>query len=671
MCGIAGFISRPGGLSPNSDIIKMTSLIHHRGPDDEGYVFIKSDSQTVSAGNINTPESVWKSKTDYRPMINLKSNFETYSKVAFGHTRLSILDLSPTGHQPMSYQDGRYWIVYNGEIYNYQDIRNELKEYGYDFRSRSDTEVVLAAYIHWGEKCLYKFVGMWSFAIYDKQKDFIFLARDRFGIKPFYYYFSSAKNFYFASEIKQFTVLSCWQARLNPNRVYDQLIYSWTDHTDETMFADVYQLPGGCSFTSEINDIKPDTNGKLRYKRWYQYHKDPYKGSFSEAAKVFKSLFERSVKEHLNADVPVGTALSGGLDSSAIVCEVNRLLKAQNSTSLQNTFSSCSYYPSFSEKKWMDIVINHTKVNANFVYPELNDAIELAPDILWYHDEPYQSQSSFLAYNVFNLANTRGVKVLLNGQGADEYLGGYGQFTIPRLATLTRHLKLLALLTEIRNYKTFSNQFSYQDILKNIVFHLMPEFIKRRVTNFKSSSDHVKRIIDFKKLGGEFQHPFNNIPVKYGSVPEVSEHLTFYSTLPKYLHWEDRNSMAHSVEARVPFLDHRLVEFAYNLPDDFLEKDGINKRIMREAMSGLLPEKIRNRKDKMGFTTPEEAWVKKERPDIFRAKMWISINVSNGIIKPEAIPYFDSIINGKQPFDYTYWRIILFGEWIQKFNIKI
>jgi asparagine synthase (glutamine-hydrolysing) len=166
-------------------------------------------------------------------------------------------------------------------------------------------------------------------------------------------------------------------------------------------------------------------------------------------------------------------------------------------------------------------------------------------------------------------------------------------------------------------------------------------------------------------------HPLDSIPLGYKSIPEISKHYTFYSTLPKYLRWEDRNSMAHSVEARAPFLDHRLVEFAYNLPDEFLESDGITKRILREAMTGILPEKIKNRKDKKGFITPEELWVKNENPVLFRQKISEAIDMTGGIIKPEALIYFDNIIKGKVKFDYTYWRLIIFNEWVQKFHIKM
>ncbi len=235
---------------------------------------------------------------------------------------------------------------------------------------------------------------------------------------------------------------------------------------------------------------------------------------------------------------------------------------------------------------------------------------------------------------------------------------------------MVKYFKLITLVTDVKNlYKI--RRISSLTLIKGIIYQLLPSLIKQGITNINSSSDHIKNIIDSNRLNIKPFHPYTIIPIKYRTVPEISEHLTFYSTLPKYLKWEDRNSMAHSVEARVPFLDHRLVEFTYNLPDDFLEKDGITKRVIREAMKGLLPAEIQTRKDKMGFITPEEQWVKKDNPDLFRKKISEAISLTNGIIKPEAITYFDDVVKGTLSFNYTYWRIIMFSEWLQKFKILI
>lgn len=668
MCGISGIINLKG--SDIQQIKNMSDIISHRGPDGEGFMTVDGDNQVSCWGGQDTPVEVWSSKFSYSPVKRIESLSIGTPKLAFGHRRLSILDLSPAGHQPMSYAKGRFWIIFNGEIYNFHDLKNSLEKLGYKFITRTDTEVVLAAYAEWGEGCLERLVGMWAFAIYDQALKEIFLARDRYGIKPLYYWFSPDKNFYFASEIKQFTVLNGWQSKMNPQRAYDHLVYSISDHTDESMFEGVYQLPSGTYFRSTLDSIVPDVTNRVNAQKWYLLKREPFKGSFDDAAEGFKKLFERSVNEHLNADVPIGTALSGGLDSSSIVCEVNRILRNEGKSEQQKTFSSCSLDERFDEKKWMDIIVGHTRVDARFIYPTLNEVIEQTQGILWHHDEPYQSQSPFLAYNVFKLAHATGVKVLLNGQGADEYLGGYSQFTSARYANMVKKLKIMPLIDDIISVKKIK-PVSYMNLIKGIAFSLLPPYITRSLTSVRSSSDHIKKIINNKRFRIQLNHPFESIPVMYRTLPEISRHLTFYSTLPKYLRWEDRNSMAHSVEARVPFLDHRLVEFTYNLPDDFLEKDGINKRIMREALIDLLPDKIKNRKDKMGYITPEELWVKKENPAFFRQKIAEAITITDGIIKPEVLTYFDNVVNGSLPFDYTYWRIILFSEWIKKYQVNI
>ncbi|HBE42681.1 MAG TPA: asparagine synthase (glutamine-hydrolyzing) [Bacteroidales bacterium] len=668
MCGISGIVS-PGNFDAE-EIILMNSAIRHRGPDDEGFLLLDAQRNLHIAGGKDTPSGSWGSKFAYSPGERIQDLTNEKCILAIGHRRLSILDLSDAGHQPMSSSDGRYWIAFNGEIYNYLDIKNELRRTGHHFITRTDTEVILAAYAEWGEKCLEKLAGMWAFAIYDTILGEIFLARDRYGIKPLYYWFSPNGSFYFASEIKQFTLCKGWAARMNPERGYDYLAYSFTDHTDETMFAGVFQLPSGSCYRSAIYDLKQDINGRITNYKWYSQLRKPFTGTFSDATEVFRELFEKSVREHLSADVPVGTALSGGLDSSSIVCEVNRILRIDGKSELQKTFSSCAADERYDEKKWMDIVINHTSVDAHLIYPQLQEAIDSTPDLIWYQDEPYQSQSAFLGYSVFGLAKKNGVKVLLNGQGADEYLGGYGQFAAARYANMVRQLRISALLNDINKLRKVRN-ISKSTLSKHILYHLIPANIRKRALTLTSSADEVKKMIDIGKLNITDNHPYEIIPVKMNSIPEISEHLTFYSTLPKYLRWEDRNSMAHSVEARVPFLDHRLVEFAYSLPEDFLEKDGVTKRVMREAMGNLLPEKIKNRKDKMGFTTPEEMWVKREKPDFFKGKIAEAISVTGGIINNEALSYFDKIVVGEVPFDFTYWRLILFSEWVKKFQVKL
>lgn len=667
MCGISGIIGAKSNKINLKNLVDQNSIIRHRGPDDEGYVLIDKHRNIITAGGKDTPKEVWETNTPYKPIIEINMLDNANYILAFGHRRLSILDLSPFGHCPMAYNNGRYWITYNGEVYNYLELKTELEEKGHNFISNTDTEVILASYAEWGEKCLEKFNGMWAFAIYDSITHEVFISRDRFGIKPLYYWFSPFGDFCFGSEIKQFTQHSDWKAQLNGQRAYDYLVYSFTDHTKETMFKGVFVIPPGHYFKSNIEHIHADQQETIATIPWYKLKQKQNERNIEEAGEDFKQYFKSSVNLHLRADVLVGSALSGGLDSSAIVCEVNNLLLTQGKHEIQKTFSSCATDERFNEKKWVDIVIKHTQVDAHFVYPELKDVFKLTPEIIWYQDEPYQSQATFLGFHVFQKARQNNVKVLMNGQGADEYLGGYGQYTVARYASLLKKGKVVEFLKDINKSKPNTPI----KIFLRVLYHLFPDTLKRKFARKLGNYTQILNLFDLNKLNAKHIHPNDLIKIKQKKVKDITLYQLFHSPLPKYLRLEDRNSMAHSVEARVPFLDFRLVEYCYGLPDHYLDYQGVTKRIMRLGLKDILPEKIANRKDKKGFITPEEKWVKEEQPELFRQKIKEAIEVSKGIIKPEALIYFDKVILGKIPFDYTYWRIILFAEWIKRFEVEI
>jgi asparagine synthase (glutamine-hydrolysing) len=569
----------------------------------------------------------------------------------------------------MSYLKNRYWITYNGEVYNYKELRDDLIKLGHSFSTKSDTEVIIASYIQWGVDCLNRFNGMWAFTIYDTVLNEIFMSRDRFGIKPFYYWFSPEGCFAFASEIKQFTEVDGWSAKINPQRAYDYLVYSITDHTDECMFDGVFQIPGGYYFKANINEIKPGLNKKIPLTKWYEIEDNKFNGSFESAAAEFNRLFKDAINLHLRSDVPVGSALSGGLDSSAIVCEIDAILRSKGLQHRKKTFTSCSDFEKYDERKWVEIVGANTSIETHYVYPDCKDLFKMINSLTWQHDEPFQSLSPYLGFHVFQLAAQNGIKVLFNGQGADEYLGGYRQFAIPRYMKMFRKLQWLKLIREII-HTSKSYPLNLASLLKMMLHSLVPLFIRRKLGRRIDRYSGIKNLINKKSLRARPLHPYDEIPLKKETVPQISKHLTFFSTLPRYLKWEDRNSMANSVEARVPFLDYRLVEFCYNLPDDYLDFKGENKRILREGLKGILPEEIRCRKDKMGFSSPEEEWVKVVDPGLFRSKLKEAVEISEGIIKPEAIEYFEKIIAGELPFDFTYWRLIQFAEWMKIYILK-
>lgn len=664
MCGIAGIIN-PEGFA-HTQIREMTDVVRHRGPDDEGFVVWRSlDESPLILGGKDTSIEPFEPDLGYLPKLNVNEVKEQTSILALGHRRLSIIDLSSSGHQPMSYNNGRYWIVLNGEIYNYIELRKELEEQSYKFVSNTDTEVVLAAWQEWGPDCQNRFSGMWAFAIYDSQNQEIILSRDRFGIKPLYYWFSPKGTFYFGSEIKQFTVCDGWAAKLNKDRAYDYLIYSLTDHTEETMFQGVYHIPAGHFYKSIINNLKPDMNEKIICEKWYKPPKNKFKGSFEDAKTVFKELFTEAVARHLRADVHIGSALSGGLDSTAIVSYVNILLRQQGKEELQKTFSSCSADKRYDERIWMDEVVKYTRVDGNFIYPSGKEIFIHSERIIWHQDEPYQSQSAFLGFHVFEKAKEKNVTVLLNGQGADEYLSGYNSFKQMRLENMLRKLKFKAVKNEI-NAK--NSLYKYFKTLRLFFVMLIPEYFKKKFSGRSSNIRELKKIVKIPKYknGSIVNNRYNEVDPYL-----VSQYQLLHNPLPKYLRWEDRNSMAHSIEARVPFLDHYLVEFTNSLPLDYLDAKDETKRILINALQDILPEKIRKRKDKKGFLTPEQRWFQDDYKEEFIKMFKEYAKYSQGILDYEkALDYLLKIQKGDLKFSYNYWRLISFCIWMKVFRVK-
>lgn len=662
MCGISGIISNTS--IDNDSLLKMNQIIKHRGPDDEGFVLFNENEFQV-LGSAETAKDSWYSDELYSPKSDIQST-KFGGKVGFGHRRLSILDLSPKGHQPMCSKDERYWITYNGEVYNYIEIREELIGLGYTFYTDTDTEVILASYQEWGIDCQHRFNGMWAFAIYDRQDRTIFLSRDRFGIKPLYYWFSPTGDFFFASEIKQFTILPGWKAILNKERALDFLYYSVIDHTEETLFKGVNSLLPGHCFFNKIKHLKYYTSFKLTKNKWYNSPKAVFKGNFTEAKELFLEKFKNAIKLHLRADVPVGSALSGGLDSSSIVSYVNILLRLENKSDLQKTFSSCAVDQRYDERIWMDEVVKETKVDGHFVYPKGEDVFQLTERILWHHDEPYQSQAVFLANHIFKEASSNNVVVLLNGQGADEYMAGYGEFR------KFRHKSLLFKGEFIRLFKELKSPIAIFPYLKDAIMDLMPSSTRNWFYTFKKKGHVMDSILSDKLKNHKHSHPYLTNFYNKTSLFNISNHQIFHDPLQKYLKWEDRNSMAYSVEARVPFLEKDLVEFTRSLPVEFLDEPDMTKRILVEAMDGILPEIVRLRKDKKGFVTPEERWFKEDFFDDFIKLFTDNVKHSKGIINEDvAMSYFHDVKDGKVEFSYSYWHLILFCVWMKVFKVEV
>lgn len=669
MCGIAGLIRYPKGKL-NPDMIRlMTNSIKHRGPDDEGFLLFSRELNTaIPFGGNDTPPDVYQSGLSYAPAAaheNLVQKFSSHQiSVLLGHRRLSIIDLSPSGHQPMQLQKQAVWITYNGEIFNFIEIRRELEAAGYSFHSESDTEVILTAYQHWGSACLHKFNGMFAFIIIDLNRNQLFAARDRFGVKPLYFWESPEGFLAFASEIKQFTFLPGWHSKAHISGAFNYLSAGITDSSTTTMFDGVFQLRGG-----EYIECGLDLSKMPTPKAWYQLKKTPSVISFKEATEQFQALFKDAIRLRMRADVDIGSCLSGGLDSSAIVCMANLLLNGTGNINRQKTFSACSHIARFDERHYMDEVIKHTGVFGHFVIPSVDVLLDMTKKIVWHQDQPFGSTSIFAQYLVFDMAKKANVKVMLDGQGSDENLAGYTPFWAAHLAQLFKELRWWSLIKETYLLNTISPSMAL--FPKSIVKHFIPKRIKNYIqTNPLTSSD---RWINFHQFPND--KPSSFLMTQHSEIGHLVDQLSYdqitRTSLPALLRYEDRNSMANSIEARTPFLDYRLVEFIFNLPAHYKISKGYTKRVMREALKGILPENVRTRTDKLGFATAEEVWMCEEKPEIFKKAVAEAVEKSQGLINDHALTIAEKMLSQQIPFNWILWRIINFGHWIETFNVTI
>ena len=672
MCGIAALLNANG--VPATLLQAFTDSVRHRGPDGEGAVYFQGSALLpVIRGGPDTPLAAYDAKLPFSPQ---RGSVPSDAIVAFAHRRLAILDLSTAGHQPMCFANARYWITYNGEIYNYRELRDMLRRLGHIFTGGTDTEVILAAYAQWGSACLTRLQGMFAFVLLDRDRRTLFAARDRFGIKPLYYHVSAEGTLAFASEIKQLTVLPSWQARLNRSRAYDFLAWNMHDHTSETLFEGVFQVRGGEVIETTLDGAfaacrHPGTPLPLR--RWYTLRPRANLAGLtrSEAATEFRTRLERSVSLHLHADVAVGSCLSGGLDSSAIVCLANRTLQAAGILGNQLTFSATTNVAAYDERRYMEAVAVHTGVQAHYVCPSVDGLFRELDRVTWHQDEPFGSTSIFAQWCVFELAAAHDIKVMLDGQGADESLAGYHTYFGALFAQLLRAGHIMSLARECSAAQKIHNR-SWIWSLQQCANFLLPEMWRQPLRQHTGHTNAKPQWINTNRLGIEPHDPhLVSGASKANSVVELSIAQLTTTSVPALLRYEDRDSMAHSVEARVPFLDHDLVEFVLGLPDESKIGGGVTKRVLRESMRGILPETVRRRMDKLGFVTPEEVWMRSVRPDVFRTAMGAAITSSGGILTAHAGSMLADIISGTRRFDHSAWRIISFGRWAEVFSVKM
>ena len=653
MCGLSAIFSESG--SKGLSIRRLNGAIKHRGPDDEGFCF-SSNGENIYAYGEDTPlEAIQVFK-----LSDAAKQQDDLFGAMLGHRRLSIVDASIAGHQPMVSDCGLYSIIYNGEVYNSDDLLVELEILGYSFSSRSDTEVVLKSYIQWGSKCLEKFNGMFSFIILDHQKGSVFLARDRFGIKPLYYHYLDKTTVAFASEIKQFSTLESWKATLNRDRAFDYLNWGQTDHTSETLFEDVFQVPAGNFSEFNISSIP----ASLHFIPWYSVALKKSSLSYDQAVKKFKDIFASSVKYRLKADVPIGTCLSGGLDSSSIACTINEIIEENQS---QITFSSCSSDKRYDETEYVDSVLNHcTNIEAHKIEVNHNDFWNELSTLIYHHDEPFLSPSVYAEWCIFREVSKTKVKVTLDGHGADEVLIGYYTFFAPYLSDLLRSLRCFEYLKAVFAIRRLHG-YSLLRLIAMSVRSFLPEAFKNHVLKLLNRPTGSPEWLNKSALVG----PIPDIGMSDRDLESVSLDQLLRFSVPKQLKWCDRDSMAHSIESRIPFLDFRLVDLVYSLPADHKLKRGLSKRILRDSLSGVIPNKVKNRINKMGFVTPGERWVL-DNPEKYKAALKNAIDQAGVVLNaPECYERFSSMIDGKIPFDNSFWRIIFFGEWIKCYKVTV
>ncbi len=651
MCGIAGIFSFKGKIE-NNWIKRMTDTLIHRGPDDEGFLAVHT--QTNKLYHLIGPDS--------KVAGQRVETFDKSTNLLLGHRRLSIIDISPSGHQPMSNRDSTIWIVYNGEIYNYLELRKELETLGYDFKTNTDTEVLLAAYEQWQEKCLSRFNGMWSFVIYDRRDNVLFGARDRFGVKPFYYY-ANRGYFAFASEIKALINLPFVKREINSEAVFDYLFFGMKEHEDEGFFKNIFELQPCFAF---YYCLSTNTLRKWRYysldyaDKWETFNKE----RMNDYVDKTRELLFNAVSLRLRSDVPVGTCLSGGIDSSAIVCFINLMLEKENIKQVgevQKVFTASYDGQAIDESKWAKIVVDRTKTSWYRTFPKSNELIEDLEDLVYTQDIPFGSTSIYAQYRVMKLARENGIKVLLDGQGGDELFTGYAPY---HGTFFLEMLKAFAIGDLIRELGSFGN--SPVD-LKNVFLYSIKVLYRKLIPSSTRKFILMTRRKENNYLSLEFLNEKKDRLQMAMGEPATSLNKMLYefiseASLKSLLRYEDRNSMRFSIEARAPFSDDLdLIEYVFRIPSVYKIYSGWSKYLLRAATKGVLPEEIRLRKDKIGFATPEYDWLN-ELKEEFRSYMTDDLRDFLDVAKIRRD--WDTLIRKQKQTGITeLWGFINFAVW--------
>ncbi|HXB41567.1 MAG TPA: asparagine synthase (glutamine-hydrolyzing) [Bacteroidia bacterium] len=582
MCGIGGIINLENkniNLGDGAHI--LSKKLRHRGPDDEGFLFFSNEKTACAFGDDTQKESIGNT-FNFSGKIPLTDAGQEFTGV-FMHRRLAIIDTGASGHQPMCSADEKLWVTYNGEIYNYIELRSELEKSGYKFRTHSDTEVLLNAYQHWGIDCLQKLNGMFAFALWDKENKKLFCARDRSGVKPFYYYFKNGL-FCFASELKALKALPFVETGLNERAVNHYLLHDALEYEPEGFLKNVFEL-----FPSHYLQFDLQ-NPEIKQVKYFEIICNkgfvPFnENSFAESCAQTKQLINNAIIKRLRSDVAVGCCLSGGIDSSVI----SGVIAGHNKNF--NAFTATFPGEEIDESKYAREVAEFTKATWHTVTPGENELLDDYEKMVYALDIPIWSTSTYAQFRVMQLAKEKNIKVVLDGQGGDELFAGYPHYYTTFINELLGKKQFKRAASEI---KSFGNNFWLLYTKENA----------KRKLHYNANKKYLnKEFVSAHDAPAEMSTKFNSL----------NEHLQydfFGGRLKTYLRCEDRCSMHHSVESRTPFADDTLlIENAFKTSSSFKIKNGNTKFILRESMKEFLPDAIYNRNDKMGFVTPHNKWL--------------------------------------------------------------
>ena len=592
MCGIVGIILKQAVDFDLKEKIKtMSEAIAHRGPDGEGFL-LANEQNTNSYFNLLSSNYTRKD-LPFIPSQHL-SNSPSNSFLAFGHRRLSIIDLSETGHQPMCTIDSNLWITFNGEIYNYIELKNELKKLGSVFYTESDTEVILNAYQQWGQNCVERFNGMWAFCIYDVKQQICFASRDRFGVKPFYY-INNNTFFSFASEQKAFIKSGLIPTKINKKALHNYLVNDLIENETDNFFEGITELFPGNNLVFNLKTKQIHITNYYTLQSHINLSNDYL--NENELIEKINFTFENAVKLRLRSDVEVGTCLSGGIDSSALAVTM-----AQFTNKPVHCFTAIFRNESINEENFADTVSK--KINGKHfkIEPTFDGFLNEVNDLIYSQDVPIWSTSTYAQHKVMQLAQQHNIKVVLDGQGADELFAGY-------------HHHFLALWNNLISNHKYSRAFKEINAAKKSIPNPFQFFVKERIKQKHNFNKTVlKQVFNSDFIDSE---PTKNQSVYFNDVNKQLLNDIYDTRLKSFLKCEDRCGMWHSVESRTPFADDvELINLLFSFNGNKKIKNGVSKYLLREALKTKLPQQIYNRYDKKGFETPMNKWMQQLLPQL-------------------------------------------------------